>query len=157
MSRKANPTVIGAFVVGAVVIAVAAVIILTGGQLFQKKLDVVMHFDGSVKGLSVGAPVSFRGVQVGTVKGIEIVVSPDQDARIPVTVEIDPRRHAEAVENITEAGLAAFVDFRLGDGHDIVPALEGPFDFVFSDADKDWYVNYFDAVYPKQASSVSFG
>ena len=99
MSRKANPTligafvvgaVIGAFVVGAVVIAVAAIFILTSGQLFQKKLNVLMHFDGSVKGLSVGAPVSFRGVQVGTVKGIEIVVTPDQDARIPVTVEIDP-------------------------------------------------------------------
>jgi paraquat-inducible protein B len=90
MSRKANPTVIGAFVVGAIVIAVAAVMILTSGALFQKKLDFVMHFQGSVKGLKVGAPVSYRGVQVGTVKKIEIVLSPDQHARIPVTVEIDP-------------------------------------------------------------------
>lgn len=90
MSRKANPTVIGSFVVGAVAIAVAAVLILTGGQLFKKKLPVVMYFDGSVKGLSVGAPVNLRGVQIGTVKEIEIVVSPDQDVRIPVTVDIDP-------------------------------------------------------------------
>jgi paraquat-inducible protein B len=90
MSRKANPTVIGAFVVGAVVISVAAVMILTSGQLFQQKLTVLMHFDGSVKGLSVGAPVSFRGVEIGTVTNIEIVVSPEQDARIPVTAEIDP-------------------------------------------------------------------
>jgi paraquat-inducible protein B len=90
MSRKANPTVIGAFVVGAVVIAVVAVLVLTSGQLLQKKLNVVMYFDGSVKGLSVGAPVSYRGVQIGTVTKIEIVLSPNQDARIPVTVEIDP-------------------------------------------------------------------
>jgi len=41
------------------------------------------------------------------------------------------------------------VDARLGSAHDIVPALAGPFDFVFSDADKDWYPNYFRAVYPK--------
>jgi paraquat-inducible protein B len=90
MSRKANPTVIGAFVVGAIVISVAAVMILTSGQLFQKKLSFVMHFEGSVKGLTVGAPVSYRGVQVGTVKNIEIVLTPEQNARIPVTVEIDP-------------------------------------------------------------------
>jgi paraquat-inducible protein B len=90
MSRKANPTVIGAFVVGAIVISVAAVMILTSGALFQKKLDFIMHFQGSVKGLNVGAPVNYRGVQVGTVKKIEIVLSPEQHARIPVTVEIDP-------------------------------------------------------------------
>jgi paraquat-inducible protein B len=90
MSRKANPTVIGAFVVGAIVILVAAVMILTGGQLFHKKMSFVMHFKGSVKGLAVGAPVSYRGVGVGTVKKIEIVLTPEEDARIPVTVEIDP-------------------------------------------------------------------
>ena len=90
MSRKANPTVIGAFVVGAIVVAVAAVMILTGGQLFQKKLHFVMHFEGSVKGLAVGAPVRYRGVQVGTVKNIQIVLTHERDARIPVSVEIDP-------------------------------------------------------------------
>jgi paraquat-inducible protein B len=65
-------------------------LILTSGQLFQRKMAFVMHFEGSVKGLSVGAPVSYRGVQVGTVRNIEIVLTPEQDARIPVTVEIDP-------------------------------------------------------------------
>lgn len=89
MSRKANPAVVGAFVVGAVIIVVAAVLVLTSGQLFQPRLPVVMHFQGSVKGLNVGAPVSFRGVQIGTVKDVRIVLSPEQDARIPVTAEID--------------------------------------------------------------------
>ena len=66
-----------------------------------------------------------------------------------VTIEIDPRRHREAVEAFKEAGLAQFVDARLGDAHALVPGLEGPFDFVFSDADKEWYPNYLAAVWPK--------
>ena len=65
------------------------------------------------------------------------------------TVEIDPQRHKTALANFKEAGLTAYIDARLGDAHQIVPALAGPFDFVFSDADKDWYKNYFVAVWPK--------
>lgn len=66
-----------------------------------------------------------------------------------ITVEIDEQRHREALENFKAAGLSEFIDARLGDAHKIVPALEGPFDFVFSDADKYWYKNYLDAVLPK--------
>ena len=66
-----------------------------------------------------------------------------------ITVEIDEQRHREALENFESAGLSEFIDARLGDAHEIVPALEGPFDFVFSDADKHWYKNYLMAVLPK--------
>jgi caffeoyl-CoA O-methyltransferase len=66
-----------------------------------------------------------------------------------ITIDINERRHREALENFEAAGLSEFVDARLGDAHEIVPALEGPFDFVFSDADKGWYKNYLDAVLPK--------
>jgi caffeoyl-CoA O-methyltransferase len=72
------------------------------------------------------------------------------------TVEIDPGRHQTAVANFKEAGLASYIDARLGDAHEIVPALSGPFDFVFSDADKDWYKNYFVAVWPKVVSGGCF-
>jgi caffeoyl-CoA O-methyltransferase len=65
------------------------------------------------------------------------------------TIEIDPRRHQTALANFREAGVAGYIDARLGDAHEIVPALSGPFDFVFSDADKDWYKNYLVAVWPK--------
>lgn len=65
------------------------------------------------------------------------------------TVEIDPDRHRTALANFKEAGLERYIDARLGDAHDIVPALPGPFDFVFSDADKNWYKNYLVAVWPK--------
>lgn len=66
-----------------------------------------------------------------------------------ITVEIDEGRHREALGHFKEAGVAPFIDARLGDAHDIVPKLEGPFDFVFIDADKDWYTNYAKAVLPK--------
>ena len=65
------------------------------------------------------------------------------------TVEIDPDRHRTALAAFKEAGLASIIDARLGNAHEIVPALPGPFDFVFSDADKDWYRNYLVAVWPK--------
>lgn len=66
-----------------------------------------------------------------------------------ITIEISEPRYREALANFKEAGLEDFIDARLADAHELVPRLEGPFDFVFSDADKDWYKNYFIAVYPK--------
>ena len=66
-----------------------------------------------------------------------------------ITIEIDPGRHAEAVKNFEEAGVARFVDARLADAHELVKQLPGPFDFVFSDADKGWYTQYFKDVEPK--------
>jgi predicted O-methyltransferase YrrM len=59
-----------------------------------------------------------------------------------VTLEIDERRHRKAVELLAEAGLSDVVDARLGDAHELVKELPGPFDFVFLDADKGWYTNY---------------
>jgi len=66
-----------------------------------------------------------------------------------ITVDIDERRHKIALQNFKEAGLSEYIDARLADAHKLVEELEGPFDFVFSDADKDWYKNYFVAVAPK--------
>lgn len=66
-----------------------------------------------------------------------------------ITIDIDETRHNEAMRNFEEAGLSPYIDARLADAHELVPKLEGPFDFVFSDADKNWYTNYFIAVYPK--------
>jgi len=66
-----------------------------------------------------------------------------------ITLEIDERRQKEAKANIEKLGLSAYVDFRLGDAHQMVKDLKGPFDFVFSDADKDWYTQYFKDIHPK--------
>lgn len=73
-----------------------------------------------------------------------------------ITIDISESRHKEALENFKKAGLSDYIDARLADAHELVPELEGPFDFVFSDADKDWYKNYFIAVYPKLKSGGCF-
>ena len=73
-----------------------------------------------------------------------------------ITVEIDQERRQEALANFRAAGLSKYIDSRLGDAHSIVPALPGPFDFVFCDADKDWYENYLKAVLPKLSSGGCF-
>jgi caffeoyl-CoA O-methyltransferase len=66
-----------------------------------------------------------------------------------ITIEYDEGRHKTALQNFREAGLSEYIDARLGNAHDIVKELKGPFDFVFSDADKDWYKNYFIEIDPK--------
>jgi len=66
-----------------------------------------------------------------------------------ITLEIDERRHKEAMANFEKAGLSEYIDARLCDAHEMVKELEPPIDFVFSDADKDWYTNYFKELAPK--------
>jgi caffeoyl-CoA O-methyltransferase len=66
-----------------------------------------------------------------------------------ITVEIDKYKYDQALAHFKEAGVAEYIDARLADAHELVPELEGPFDFVFCDADKDWYKNYLEAIEPK--------
>ena len=66
-----------------------------------------------------------------------------------ITIEIDEGRYRQALANFAAAGLSDFIDARLADAHELVVELKGPFDFVFSDADKGWYKNYFMALAPK--------
>lgn len=73
-----------------------------------------------------------------------------------ITIEIDENRQKQAIDNLRKAGLSDVVDFKLGDAHQIVKQLKGPFDFVFSDADKDWYVQYFKDIDPKLKQGGTF-
>src|SRR5215471_2619201 len=89
MGSKINPTMIGAFVVSAIVLVIAGVLLFGGGTFFQEKLPFVLFFDSSVEGLNVGAPVIFRGVQVGQVTAIAALADPKTfDIRIKVNIEI---------------------------------------------------------------------
>jgi predicted O-methyltransferase YrrM len=93
-----------------------------------------------------------RALEIGTSTGhsaIWIAWALSKTGGKLITIEIDGQRHHQALENFEAAGLSRFIDARLGDAHDIVPVLEGPFDFVFSDADKYWYKNYLIALLPK--------
>jgi len=73
MGSKISPTTIGAFVVGAIVLVVAGALLFGGGKFLQEKLPYVLFFDSSVEGLNVGAPVIFRGVQVGQVTEVSAI------------------------------------------------------------------------------------
>ncbi len=93
-----------------------------------------------------------RAVEVGTStghSGIWIAWALSKTGGKLITIEIDERRHRQAVANFEAAGLSEYVDARLADAHQLVPALPGPYDFVFIDADKDWYLEYFQWLYPK--------
>ena len=93
MSKPANKTMIGAFVLGAVVLAVTAIVLFGSGRFFRDTDQWVAFFPGSVKGLNVGSPVVFRGVQVGQVTDIIVNFDPSDIAvNIPVQFETDPDR-----------------------------------------------------------------
>jgi paraquat-inducible protein B len=95
MGKKANPAVIGAFVVGALALAIAGVMVFGSGQFFKDMEHFVMFFPGSVNGLSIGQPVKFRGVDIGRVTDIKLVLERDpgdEKLNIPVYVETDPSK-----------------------------------------------------------------
>ena len=66
-----------------------------------------------------------------------------------ITIEIDRNRYERALENFRKAGVSQYIDARLANAHELVKTLPGPFDFVFSDADKEWYLQYFKDLDPK--------
>jgi paraquat-inducible protein B len=91
MSKPVSKTLIGGFVVGAVGLVVAGVLIFGSGKFLRETNKFVMYFEGSVKGLNVGAPVVFRGVKVGGVTDIQLHYNPaDMSVTIPVFIEIEP-------------------------------------------------------------------
>ncbi len=93
MSKQANKTIIGIFVVGAIALVVAAVLILGSGKFFKQTLRAVCQFEGSVGGLNIGAPVVFRGVRIGSVTDVILYFDrKDLIFTIPVYIEIDPSK-----------------------------------------------------------------
>lgn len=90
MIKKANKALIGLFVIGAVVLLMVAIVVFGSGAFFKQSDKYVLFFDGSVKGLSVGAPVVFRGVKVGNVDNISLVYDPkSQKVLIPVVIDVE--------------------------------------------------------------------
>jgi paraquat-inducible protein B len=85
VSKKANPTLIGAFVVGAIVLVIGVVTIIGSGRLFRKTYEFVLYFEGSVSGLREGAPVKYKGVEIGSITNILLQLDEGAEAnRIPV-------------------------------------------------------------------------
>jgi len=93
-----------------------------------------------------------RALEIGTSTGhsaIWIAWALSRTGGKLITIEIDKGRYKRALKNFKDAGVEDFIDARLADAHQLVKELKGPFDFVFSDADKEWYTQYFKDVEPK--------
>ncbi len=96
MSKPANPSMIGGFVLGAVALIILGIVYFGGTQLFAERDRYVMFFSGSVNGLRVGAPVTWRGVPIGQVSDINLLYNPEKlKFYIEVIVEIDPKESIE--------------------------------------------------------------
>ncbi|HEX5796052.1 MAG TPA: MlaD family protein [Geminicoccaceae bacterium] len=93
MGRKANPKLIGAFVLGGLALLGLGVLVFGGARWFGERSIYVAYFPGSVKGLQVGAPVDFRGVTIGQVTEIRIRYdASDGSLQIPVLMALNPER-----------------------------------------------------------------
>ncbi|PIE42844.1 MAG: hypothetical protein CSA50_08285 [Gammaproteobacteria bacterium] len=77
MSHKVNAKAIGAFTIMAVVLLVTGIFVFGSGDWFRAEYDVEMVFTGSVKGLTTGSPITFRGVRIGQVKEINLAIAED--------------------------------------------------------------------------------
>ncbi len=87
----AKPALVGAFVLSGLVLLVGAIMLFAGTHMFKHQVESVTYFKGSVAGLEVGAPVTFRGVRVGSVTRIGVTINlKDLVSRIPVYMEVDP-------------------------------------------------------------------
>jgi paraquat-inducible protein B len=93
MNKKMSPAVIGAFVLGAVALIVIAILVFGSGRLFRQTREFVLYFDNSVNGLRIGAPVKFKGVEIGSVKDIRLQLEKGAEVnKIPVIIEIDLKK-----------------------------------------------------------------
>lgn len=90
MSKRANPTAIGLFVLVGLLLTITSIVYVGSLKLFAKEETFVLYFDASINGLSVGAPVKFKGVPVGKVTDIRIRWNQTNDSdAVPVFIEID--------------------------------------------------------------------
>jgi len=100
-----------------------------------------------------------RALEIGTSTGhsaIWIAWALSKTGGKLITIEIDAQRYNEALAHFQEAGVSEYIDARLADAHQLVKELKGPFDFVFSDADKEWYKQYFIDVASKMTAGGCF-
>lgn len=123
MAKKVNTAIIGGFVITAIGLLLSSILIFGSGTFFKKRYRFVLFFDDNVSGLSTGAPVKFRGVDIGSVKSISLWA--DADLRridIPIVIEVDPQKFTVtgtgkpqmdgSVGGLIEQGLRAKLDIQ---------------------------------------------
>jgi paraquat-inducible protein B len=118
MNKKISPAMIGAFVLGALALIVIAILVFGSGRLFRQTRTFVLYFDNSVNGLRVGAPVKFKGVEIGSVKDIRLQLEEGGEVnKIPVIIEIDLKkltsRGATTAPAVDREAFNEFIDYGL--------------------------------------------
>jgi len=112
MARRFNPRLVGAFVLAATALGVAAAVYLGSSRVFQHKVRFVVVFSQEIAGLEADSPVKFRGVPVGRVASIHLSIgspeAPLQELFMPVVIELSPSRIREVGET-TDLGNPAVV------------------------------------------------
>jgi paraquat-inducible protein B len=117
MARKANAATIGVFVLGGLALAIVALAVLGSGHLFERKERFILFFDGSVNGLQVGSPVKFRGVPIGAVARILLLLDRGADSiAIPVVIDIDEERVSDKVGQEVDLADPAILGRLIQDG-----------------------------------------
>lgn len=97
MAKRVSTTTVGAFIVTALALIVAAILLLGSGRFFRPRHEFVCFFAGNLNGLKAGAPVKFRGVQIGSVTAIRLRIpgqvkitdADPRNAALPVIIELD--------------------------------------------------------------------
>jgi paraquat-inducible protein B len=100
MARRPNPALVGAFILGGILLIVAAIVVWGSGRFFETRYRYVCYFSGSVNGLAVGAPVKYRGVGIGSVVEMRVrYAQGSDDTRIPIIIELYGKRLRELGES----------------------------------------------------------
>ncbi|MGI9308837.1 MAG: MlaD family protein, partial [Gammaproteobacteria bacterium] len=107
MSKESNPTLIGAFVVGAIALLAIGAAVFGGGELLKNKNTFVTYFDDSVKGLRVGSNVAFRGVRIGAVTDLSLIADLDT---LDVTIRVEFETEGDAFHSVAGGKLIETVD-----------------------------------------------
>jgi len=117
MAKQANRMMIGGFVILAVIIMAASLVVFGSGKFFQKTNKYILYFNEPINGLTVGSPVLFKGVQIGSVTSITLEADiVKMKTQIPVLIELDPdrwhiragqRNYREVAAKLIEMGLRA--------------------------------------------------
>jgi paraquat-inducible protein B len=115
MSKKANPTFIGLFIIIGLALGVIGLLLFSSSKLFSPSVECVLYFNDSLNGLSEGAPVKYRGVTIGSVKRVMIRFNQaTNDYAMPVIIELEKKlmeqRLGEPVEVFTKHSLRERVE-----------------------------------------------
>lgn len=117
MSMRANPTSIGLFLIGAIIITLAGTAMLAGNTWFRNRTTFVSYFKESVNGLEDGAPVKFQGAPVGKVTRMLIQIDEhDKTFQVPVEYEINIKRLRTELGTYVDLGDQAVLDQQIANG-----------------------------------------